>query len=85
MAERNPDLNAIVYRCSDAALSRAQAVPLTDNIEGWTDDAFWQELRLRLDEEGRERLVELGERRAGDEEKNCYHSSTGVRRDDLGI
>ena len=27
-------------------------VPLTDKIEEWTDDAFWQELRLRLAEFG---------------------------------
>jgi p-hydroxybenzoate 3-monooxygenase len=32
-------------------------VPLTDRVEEWTDDAFWQELRLRLDEPSRERLV----------------------------
>ena len=32
-------------------------VPLTDRIEGWSDEAFWQELRLRLDDEGREKLV----------------------------
>jgi p-hydroxybenzoate 3-monooxygenase len=32
-------------------------VPLTDKIEDWSDDAFWQELRLRLDDQGREALV----------------------------
>ena len=32
-------------------------MPLTDKVEEWTDDAFWQELKLRLDDEGRERLV----------------------------
>ena len=32
-------------------------VPLTDKIEAWTDDAFWQELRRRLDPEAGERLV----------------------------
>ena len=32
-------------------------VPLTHRVEGWTDDAFWKELRLRLDEPARERLV----------------------------
>jgi p-hydroxybenzoate 3-monooxygenase len=26
-------------------------------VEHWTDDAFWQELRLRLDDEGRDKLV----------------------------
>jgi p-hydroxybenzoate 3-monooxygenase len=32
-------------------------VPLTDKVEEWTDESFWQELRLRLDDEGRDRLV----------------------------
>ena len=32
-------------------------VPLTDKVEQWSDDAFWNELRLRLDPEARERLV----------------------------
>ena len=32
-------------------------VPLTDKVEDWTDEAFWQELRLRLDDEAREQLV----------------------------
>jgi p-hydroxybenzoate 3-monooxygenase len=32
-------------------------VPLTDKVEQWSDEAFWQELRLRLDPEARERLV----------------------------
>jgi p-hydroxybenzoate 3-monooxygenase len=32
-------------------------VPLTDRIEQWSDGAFWQELRLRVDEEGRDKLV----------------------------
>ena len=32
-------------------------VPLTDRIQDWTDDAFWQELRLRLDDEAAARLV----------------------------
>jgi p-hydroxybenzoate 3-monooxygenase len=46
--------------CSQRSLTRSRyylQVPLTDKIEEWTDDAFWQELRLRLDEEGRERLI----------------------------
>lgn len=30
---------------------------LTDRVEEWSDDAFWQELRLRLDPEGRDQLV----------------------------
>jgi len=32
-------------------------VPLTDKVEEWSDEAFWQELRLRLDPEAREQLV----------------------------
>jgi p-hydroxybenzoate 3-monooxygenase len=32
-------------------------VPLTDKVEQWSDEAFWNELRLRLDPEARERLV----------------------------
>ena len=32
-------------------------VPLTDKVEDWSDDAFWQELRLRLDDRGRDALV----------------------------
>jgi p-hydroxybenzoate 3-monooxygenase len=46
--------------CSQRSLTRSRyylQVPLTDKIEEWTDDAFWQELRLRLDKEGREHLV----------------------------
>ena len=30
---------------------------MTDRLAPWTDDAFWQGLRLRLDDEGRERLI----------------------------
>ncbi len=46
--------------CSQRSATRSRyylQVPLTDKIEEWTDEAFWQELRLRLDTEGRERLV----------------------------
>ena len=46
--------------CSQRSRTRSRyylQVPLTDKIEEWTDEAFWQELRLRLDEKGRERLV----------------------------
>ena len=32
-------------------------VPLTDKVEQWSDDAFYDELALRLDPEARERLV----------------------------
>jgi p-hydroxybenzoate 3-monooxygenase len=46
--------------CSQRSLTRSRyylQVPLTDKADEWTDDAFWQELRLRLDDEGRDRLV----------------------------
>jgi p-hydroxybenzoate 3-monooxygenase len=46
--------------CSQRSKTRSRyylQVPLTDKIEEWTDDAFWQELRLRLDDEGRDKLV----------------------------
>lgn len=46
--------------CSQRSKTRSRyylQVPLTDRIEDWTDDAFWQELRLRLDDEGREKLI----------------------------
>jgi p-hydroxybenzoate 3-monooxygenase len=32
-------------------------VPLEENVDEWSDEAFWAELRRRLDPEGRERLV----------------------------
>ncbi|MEY2891081.1 MAG: hypothetical protein RJA98_989 [Pseudomonadota bacterium] len=46
--------------CSQRSKTRSRyylQVPLTDKIEEWTDDAFWQELRLRLDAEGRDKLI----------------------------
>jgi p-hydroxybenzoate 3-monooxygenase len=46
--------------CSMRSRTRSRyylQVPLTERLDDWTDDAFWQELRLRLDDEGRERLV----------------------------
>jgi p-hydroxybenzoate 3-monooxygenase len=46
--------------CSMRSRTRSRyylQVPLTDPLEAWTDDAFWQELNLRLDAEGRARLV----------------------------
>ncbi len=46
--------------CSQRSHTRSRyylQVPLTDKIEEWTDDAFWQELRLRLDPEARDKLV----------------------------
>ena len=32
-------------------------VPLDAKVDAWSDEAFWQELRLRLDEPGRDALV----------------------------
>jgi p-hydroxybenzoate 3-monooxygenase len=46
--------------CSQRSKTRSRyylQVPLTDKVEEWTDDAFWQELRHRLDDEGRAKLV----------------------------
>ena len=46
--------------CSQRSQTRSRyylQVPLTDRVEEWTDAAFWQELRLRLDEEGRDQLI----------------------------
>jgi len=46
--------------CSQRSHTRSRyylQVPLTDKVESWSDDAFWQELRMRLDLEAREKLV----------------------------
>jgi len=46
--------------CSMRSATRSRyyvQVPLTDKVEDWPDEAFWKELRLRLDPEARERLV----------------------------
>lgn len=46
--------------CSQRSHTRSRyylQVPLTDKVEEWTDDAFWQELKLRLDEKGRRDLI----------------------------
>ena len=32
-------------------------VPLTDKVENWSDDQFWEELKNRLDPESREKLI----------------------------
>jgi p-hydroxybenzoate 3-monooxygenase len=34
-------------------------VPLTDELAQWSDDAFWKELRLRLDSEAAERITNI--------------------------
>jgi p-hydroxybenzoate 3-monooxygenase len=46
--------------CSMRSRARSRyylQVPLTDQISQWSDEAFWEELRRRLDATGRERLV----------------------------
>ena len=46
--------------CSQRSATRSRyylQVPLTDKVEDWSDEAFWQELRLRLDPEARAQLV----------------------------
>lgn len=46
--------------CSQRSQTRSRyylQVPMTDKVEAWSDDAFWQELRLRLDQQGQEQLV----------------------------
>lgn len=46
--------------CSQRSNTRSRyylQVPLTDKVEEWSDDAFWQELKLRLDDEAREKIV----------------------------
>ncbi len=46
--------------CSQRSHTRSRyylQVPLTDRVDSWSDDAFWAELRLRLDDEANARLV----------------------------
>jgi len=46
--------------CSQRSPTRSRyylQVPLADRPEAWSDEAFWAELRLRLDAASRERLV----------------------------
>lgn len=46
--------------CSQRSATRSRyylQVPLTDKVENWSDEAFWDELRLRLDPEARAQLV----------------------------
>ncbi|MBE7417157.1 MAG: 4-hydroxybenzoate 3-monooxygenase [Ideonella sp.] len=46
--------------CSMRSRTRSRyylQVPLTDKVEAWSDDAFWHELRARLDDAGRARLA----------------------------
>ncbi len=46
--------------CSQRSHTRSRyylQVPLTDKVEQWSDDAFWAELKLRLDAEAADKLV----------------------------
>ena len=46
--------------CSQRSHTRSRyylQVPLTDKVESWSDEAFWDELRLRLDPAARAQLV----------------------------
>ena len=46
--------------CSQRSATRSRyylQVPLTDKVEDWSDEAFWEELRNRLDPEARQHLV----------------------------
>jgi p-hydroxybenzoate 3-monooxygenase len=46
--------------CSMRSRTRSRyylQVPLTDRVEDWTDDAFWRELQLRVDDAACARLV----------------------------
>ena len=46
--------------CSQRSKTRSRyylQVPLTDKVEDWSDEAFWDELRNRLDPEARSNLV----------------------------
>ncbi|MDP9898623.1 4-hydroxybenzoate 3-monooxygenase [Variovorax ginsengisoli] len=46
--------------CSMRSATRSRyyvQVPTEEKVENWSDDAFWNELRTRLDPEARERLV----------------------------
>jgi p-hydroxybenzoate 3-monooxygenase len=46
--------------CSQRSATRSRyylQVPMTDSLDHWSDDAFWAELRLRLDPQARADLV----------------------------
>ena len=46
--------------CSQRSHTRSRyylQVPLSDRLEQWSDEAFWQELNLRLDDEGHRQLI----------------------------
>jgi p-hydroxybenzoate 3-monooxygenase len=68
LADTPPVCDELIYAntargfalCSQRSATRSRyylQVPLSDKVEAWSDDAFWAELRLRLDEKGRDQLV----------------------------
>jgi p-hydroxybenzoate 3-monooxygenase len=68
MAETPPVSDELIYANSDRGFalcsmrSRTRSryylqVPLSDELSAWSDDAFWEELRRRLDPEAASRLV----------------------------
>jgi p-hydroxybenzoate 3-monooxygenase len=68
LAEVPPVSHELIYAntergfalCSMRSPTRSRyyvQVPLTDKVEDWSDDAFWNELRSRLDPQAREHLV----------------------------
>lgn len=68
LADVKPVAHELIYAhtdrgfalCSMRSNTRSRyylQVPLTDKVENWSDDAFWAELRNRLDPEAREHLT----------------------------
>ena len=68
LADVEPVAHELIYAhtdrgfalCSMRSATRSRyylQVPLTDKVENWSDDAFWAELRNRLDPEARESLT----------------------------
>jgi p-hydroxybenzoate 3-monooxygenase len=68
LADTPPVSDELIYASSERGFalcsmrSRTRSryylqVPVSEQVTDWSDSAFWDELRLRLDDEGRERLV----------------------------
>lgn len=68
LADVKPVAHELIYAhtdwgfalCSMRSNTRSRyylQVPLTDKVENWSDDAFWAEMRNRLDPEARENLT----------------------------
>jgi p-hydroxybenzoate 3-monooxygenase len=68
LSETPPVSDELIYASSERGFalcsmrSRTRSryylqVPLTDQVSAWSDDAFWQELRLRLDAKAASELV----------------------------